>query len=98
MLKELLGEEIVEHEIVTLCRYFSIHTIKRPEQNREMVRSVIHCEISRGLWDDYDNLVHLLNHVDPTKHCYLPEKDILIVIRGGKVPLDRNLVKQFMAV
>lgn len=98
MLTELLGDEIVEHEIVALCRFFSIHAKKKPQDNREMLRSVIHGEIGRGLWDDFENLVHFLYHVDPAKREYLEEKDIFTVIRGAKVPLDRNLVKQFMAV
>lgn len=98
MLKELLGDNIVEHEIVTLCRFFSIHKKRKAEDHRELIRSVVHGEIIRGLWDDMVRLKEFMYHVDPQRREYLPEQNIWIVIRACKVPLDPAIVQQLLAV
>jgi hypothetical protein len=98
MLKELLGDNIVEHEIVILCRFFSIHKKRKAEDHRELIRSVVHGEINRGLWDDMDRLKEFIYHVNPEKLKYLPEQKIWIIIRACKIPLDPAIVQQLLAV
>ncbi|CAG9801258.1 unnamed protein product [Chironomus riparius] len=98
MLRELLQDEITEQEIVTLCRHFAIQTKKTPLEFREMVRSIVQGEIWRELWSDVDRLKEFIYHLSPNNTEYLNEKDLLKVIRGCRVPLDKAIVQQLFAV
>lgn len=98
MLRELLGDEITEHEIVTLCRHFSIPTKKSPREFREMLRSIIQGEIYRELWSDIDRMREFIYHLSPNNVEYLTEKQLMRVIRGCKIPLDIAIIQQLFAV
>jgi Ca2+-binding EF-hand superfamily protein len=98
MLRELLRDEITEQEIVTLCRHFQIATKKTPLEFREMIRSIVQGEIYRELWCDVIRLKEFIYHLSPNNVEYLSEPDLLKVIRGCRVPLDKAIVKQLFAV
>ena len=98
LLMELLGDDIVEQEIVTLCRHFSMQLHRDPKDHRETMRSLIHQEIYRNIWDDLVNMKEFIYHLDPEQRHYLPEKTLRTVIRGSRVPIDIALIDQLFAV
>lgn len=98
MLRNLLSDEITEHEIVTLCRHFGIETRKSKREFREMIRSIVQGEIFRGLWCDIDRLKEFIYHLSPTNVDYLSESQLRRVIKGCKIPLDDAIIKQLFEV
>lgn len=98
LLKDLLGDAIVEHEIVTLCRHFAVETKVSPRVHREEIRSIVQGEISRDLWEDLDRTKEFIQHLSPEKVDFLSEQKILTTIRGCRVPLDIAIVRQMFEV
>lgn len=98
MLLELFGDNIVEQEIVTLCRFFSLQKHHDPKVHREKMRSLLHLEIYRNIWDDLTCLKQFIYHLDPERREYLPENVLRTVLRGSRVPLDVSLIDQFFTV
>lgn len=97
-LKDLLGEAIVEHEIVTLCRHFAIETKDSPRAHRETVRSIVQGEILRELWDDLDRTKEFIYHLSPDNTKFLSEPKMLTMIRACRLPLDSMIVRQMFEV
>lgn len=98
MLKDLLVDAIVEHEIVTLSRFFAIREKKFPEEFREKIRSMVQGEIVRGLWEDIQRSRELIGHLSPDNTNFLPEEVVWKVIRGCRVPIDKAQAEQMMKV
>lgn len=98
LLKDLLGEAIVEHEVVTLCRHFAVETKESPRKNREAVRSIVQGEIIRELWDDIERTKEFIYHLSPENFEYLSEQKMMKVVRGCRVPLDVMIVSQMFDV
>jgi Ca2+-binding EF-hand superfamily protein len=98
MLRYLLGNEITEHEIVTLCRHFAIETPKSPRDFRDMIRSIVQGEIFRGLWSDMDRLKEFIYHLSPTNVEYLSERQLRRVIKACRIPLDDAIIRQLFEV
>lgn len=98
LLKDLLGEAIVEHEIVSLCRHFAVETKESPLAHREEVRSIVQGEIVRELWDDIERTKEFIYHLSPGNVCHLNDKNMLCVIRGCRIPLDKAIVRQMFEV
>jgi len=98
LLTELLGNEIVEQEIVTLCRHFAVEPKKSPREHREQVRSIVQGEIYRELWDDMDRLKEYLYHMTPEKMDFLTDQQCMTTIRACKIPLDIAIIKQLFTV
>lgn len=98
LLKDLLGEAIVEQEIVTLCRHFSVETKQSPREHREEVRSIVQGEVLRELWDDMERTLEFIYHLSPENVDFLSEQKVLTVIRACRVPLDIAIVQQMFEV
>lgn len=98
LLKDLLGEAIVEQEIVTLCRHFAVETKESPRAQRENVRSIVQGEIIRELWDDLDRTKEFIYHLSPDNVDYLSDKQMSTVIRGCRIPLDIAIIRQMFEV
>lgn len=98
LLKDLLGEAIVEHEVVTLCRHFAVETKESPRVNREAVRSIVQGEIIRELWDDIERTKEFIYHLSPENVAFLSDERMMKVIRACRVPLDIMIVRQMFAV
>lgn len=98
LLRDLLGETIVEHEIVTLCRYFAVETKESPRANREHVRSIVQGEIIRELWDDIERTKEFIYHLSPENVKFLIDQKMCTIIRGCRIPLDTMIVKQMLEV
>lgn len=98
MLRNLLGNEITEHEIVTLCRHFAVETRKSPRDFRDMIRSIVQGEIFRGLWCDMERLKEFIYHLSPTNVEFLSETQMRRVIKGCKIPIDDAIIRQLFEV
>lgn len=98
LLIDLLGDAIVEHEVVTLCRHFAVDTKQSPRVHREEVRSIVQGEIYRDLWDDLERTKEFIQHLSPEKVDFLSEQKILTIVRGCRVPIDIAIVRQMFEV
>lgn len=98
LLKGLLGDAIVEQEIVTLCRHFAVETKESPRAHRETVRSIVQGEIIRELWDDLERTKEFIYHLSPDNVDFLSAQKVLTVIRGCRIPLDIAIVRQMFEV
>lgn len=95
---EVLGNGIVEHEIITLCRYFSAEQKTVNVCEREKVRSVIHMEIIRHLWNDLDRLQEYLYHLEPKQCDFITERKLISAIRGSRIPINIELTENLFSV
>ena len=98
ILIELLGDRIVEQEIVTLCRKFAAEPDLSNICDKEMVRSTIHAEFNRHLWDDLQRTREHLYHLEPSTYKYMSQKKLLSAIRACKMPLDYALIEKMFMV
>lgn len=95
---DVLGDDITEHEIVTVARYFSAEHKAETHCNRDLIRSVVHLELNRALWDDLDRLQEHLYHIDPTNSGYMSEALLRSAIAACRIPLKPTLVGFMFAV
>ncbi|XP_043275434.1 EF-hand domain-containing family member C2-like [Venturia canescens] len=86
-----LGDQIVEHEIITIARAHSSDE-KRNFITREFVRRLIHTEITRLLWNELDRLKEYIHHVDEARTGYLPRSELWTILRGSKIPVDPEIL------
>lgn len=98
LLKDLLRDAIVEHEIVTLCRFFAYEQKESPRVHREAVRSIVQGEVFRELWDDMDRTKEFIYHLSPENEEYLSDQKVFKIIRACRIPLDIEIVRQMFAV
>nr|XP_012139231.1 PREDICTED: EF-hand domain-containing family member C2-like isoform X3 [Megachile rotundata] len=83
--------KITEHEIITIARHFTSYD-KKEFFNREYIRRIIHTEILRHLWIDFDRLEEDLHHWDRKRSGFLPRNTVFTALRGARVPLDVELI------
>lgn len=98
MVIDLLDNNIVEHEIITLCRHFSAETEVLVPYDKEVIRSAVHAELNRHLWDARAKILPHIYHVAPNNNGYLPQKMAVSVTRACKLPLDIALIEKMIAV
>lgn len=98
LLTDLLVNAIVEHEIVTLTRFYAIKNKSVPMDFRENIRQMVQGEITRGLWEDIQRSRELIGHLSPDNTSFLPEQIVWKVIRGCRVPIDKAQAAQMMKV
>lgn len=98
MIIALLGSNIVEHEIVTLCRHFSAETEVKVPYDKEVIRSAVHAELFRSLWDDRARIRQHIYHLAPHNNGFLPQKTMISVIRACKLPFDIALIEKLISV
>ncbi|XP_012262352.2 EF-hand domain-containing family member C2-like [Athalia rosae] len=90
-----LGDQITEHEMITLARYYSSHE-KKERHTREYIRSLVHGELTRQLWTDVERLEEDLHHVDRARTGYLPRDELYTIIRGCRLALDIELLNSML--
>nr|XP_029712249.1 EF-hand domain-containing family member C2-like [Aedes albopictus] len=98
MLLELLGDQIVEQEIVTLCRQFSAETKKHFSCDKELVRSAIHGELTRQLWNDLERTKEHMYHLDPAANGWMSPRNIVVTVKACRIPLDNALIDAMLEV
>ncbi|KAI4488135.1 hypothetical protein M0804_004983 [Polistes exclamans] len=90
-----LGDQITEHEIITVARHYSSHE-KKIFHTREYVRQLVHTELNRDIWNEADRLKEDLLHWDRQKIGYLPRNTIYAVVRACRIPLDIELINSML--
>ncbi|CAG5095489.1 Similar to efhc2: EF-hand domain-containing family member C2 (Danio rerio), partial [Cotesia congregata] len=86
-LYKYLGNDIVEHEIITTARHYAMK--EKPERDlREDIRRLIHNELKRFLWDDLDRLEEDIKHWDPAGSGFLPPSQVYTILLAPIVPMS----------
>ncbi|XP_062554556.1 EF-hand domain-containing family member C2 [Armigeres subalbatus] len=98
MLLELLNDQIVEQEIVTLCRQFSAESKKDVSCDKELVRSAIHGELTRQLWNDLERTKEHMYHLNPIAEKWMSPRDIVVTVKACRIPLDKALIDAMLEV
>lgn len=94
----LLCDSITEHEIVTLVRHFSAERKLDNQCDRETIRSVVHWELNRKLWDDMARLKEHLYHLDPVTTGFMSPRELASALMACRLPLSVALVQKMFAV
>ncbi|XP_061390960.1 EF-hand domain-containing family member C2 [Musca vetustissima] len=93
-----LGDNITNHEIITLCRYFSAEQAPPITCNRETVRAAVHLELKRNLWNAIDEMKEYLFHLNPLHKPYLSEAKIRSALKGCRLPFPQELIDDMIKV
>ncbi|KAG6456585.1 EF-hand domain-containing family member C2 isoform X1 [Manduca sexta] len=97
-LKEIMCEKMAEHEFLTIIRYFRGDTGIEKSPRREMIRSLVFTELTRGLWDDRARLREGLLHADDAGSGVLPMERLRQVLRAHRLPLNPDLMECMLQV
>ncbi len=97
-LSDLLASNITEHEIVTVARYFSAEAAPSNVCNRDIIRSTVHWELSRNLWDDIERLEEHLYHLMGDIFGFISENILFKAIRACRLPLKPSLIQNMFSV
>ncbi|XP_051167198.1 EF-hand domain-containing family member C2-like [Leptopilina boulardi] len=92
-----LGENITEHEIITIARHYSSRE-KREFNSRDYIRALVHTEINRFLWTELDRLEEDILHLDRTRTGYLSRNELYRILRGCRIPLNVELLNTMLDV
>lgn len=93
-----LGENITNHEIITLCRFFSAEQAPPITCNRETVRAAVHLELKRNLWNAIDEMKEYLFHLNPLNKPFLSEAKIRSALKGCRLPFPQELIDDMIQV
>lgn len=97
----LLQERITDHEIITVARHFASESraaAVAPQCDRETVRSIVHSDLNRGLWDDLDRVREHLYHLQGGQAEYVRPPVLRSAVMACRLPLQPVLVDHMMAV
>ncbi|XP_075977828.1 EF-hand domain-containing family member C2-like [Anticarsia gemmatalis] len=97
-LKEVMCEKMTEHEFITLIRFFRGDPGKEKDPRREMVRSLVFSELTRGLWDDRDRLREGLMHADENGAGVLSVERTRQLLRAHRLPINPDLMDCMLQV
>lgn len=93
-----LGDNITNHEIITLCRYFSAEQAPPDTCNRDTVRAAVHLELKRYLWNSMDEIKEHLHHINPTNKAFVPESKLRSTLKGCRMPFSQELIDDMLKV
>lgn len=94
----VLGDNITDHEIITLCRYFSAEQAPPNTCNRDTIRAAVHLELKRSLWNAVDELKEYLFHINPSNKPFLSEIKLRSALKGCRLPFSQELIDDIMLV
>lgn len=102
-LRELMGNNISDHEIVTFVRYFSSkksESLKIAELNtRSKIQTIVHTTLANELWDDLDRLKKHFFLVGQTyPKGFIPAERLRSLMRQAKIPIVNILADKMFAV
>lgn len=89
---EAMGDELSEHEILALGRHYIEDCAEDPEKEKKSLRELIHDELRRNLYEDYEKLRECFLHFDPAKTGNTSLADTYSILRGSKIPLSNNII------
>lgn len=100
-LRELLGKDITEHEIVTFLRYFDVDkSVKKTQAyNRSTIQSMVHKVLANQIWEEIETLKHHIDATDPLKNsCFIPKEKLCSIIKGCRFPIKGILLNHMFLV
>ncbi|KAM3965215.1 EF-hand domain-containing family member C2 [Aphomia sociella] len=97
-LKEIMWEKMTEHEFLTIIRHFRGDSGKEKSPRREMIRSLVFTELTRGLWDDRERLREGLRHSDENGTGVLSVHRMRQLLRAHRLPLNLDLMDCMLQV
>lgn len=101
-LRELLGNRITEHEIITFLRYFSAdreQSTKPQALNRTTVQAFVQMSLTNELWDDMESLKEFIYDFDRENHNgFMPPAKIRTIIKGSRVPIKDAMINDMFSV
>ncbi|XP_034477117.1 EF-hand domain-containing family member C2 [Drosophila innubila] len=98
LLSYLSKESLLNHEIVTVCRFFSAEQMPPPSCDRNHVRAAAQLELKRALWNNAEELTEHLSHINPTCKPYISEAQVRSTLRGCRLPFSLELVEDILQV
>lgn len=101
-LRELLGDQITEHEIFTFLRYFDARKQMKESTHvydRSTVQSMVQMAIANKLWDDFDAIKELIYDFDPENHNgFMKSAKLRSIIKGCRLPIKDILINDMFSV
>ncbi|XP_045498047.1 EF-hand domain-containing family member C2-like [Colias croceus] len=97
-LKEIMCEKMTEHEFLTLIRHFRGDPGQEKSPRREMIRSLVFSDLTRGLWDDRERLKEALLHADANGLGVLPAPRLRQLLRANRLPINTDLMDCMLQV
>ncbi|XP_041979568.1 EF-hand domain-containing family member C2-like [Aricia agestis] len=97
-LREIICEKMTEHEFITLIRYFRGDPGAERNPRREMIRSLVFSELTRGLWDDRERLREGLAHADEVGAGVLSPHRLRQLLRAHRLTLSTDLMDCMLQV
>ncbi|XP_046392525.1 EF-hand domain-containing family member C2-like [Ischnura elegans] len=92
-IKEVLGEQITDHEILTLARAFPGRVECRENLSLDHLRPIVHTEIRRNIYHGLERLGEHLKSRDRCKQGWLPRKEIWACLRASKLPVQQEILE-----
>ncbi|RZC36583.1 EF-hand domain-containing family member C2 [Asbolus verrucosus] len=95
---DILGDDFTEHEMITISRAFPAPVAFPEKYDRKEIRAIALTELKRGLWDDLVRLKEYFVMRDPEKRGVLTKKECYTVIRGCRLPLEKEIIEKILEV
>ncbi|GBP85144.1 EF-hand domain-containing family member C2 [Eumeta japonica] len=97
-LKEIMCDKMTEHEFITLIRHFRGDAENDKLPRREMIRSLVFTELTRGIWDDRTRLLEGFRHADEGLTGVLSEHRVKQLLRAHRLPINPILMECMLTV
>lgn len=100
-LRDLLGEKITEHEIITFLRYFNADKSAKKSQahNRLTIQSMVQTALANCYWDDLPLLKERIYCMGPLNQngCMAPNR-LCSILKGCRFPIKGVLLGDMFSV
>lgn len=100
-LRELLGRNITEHEIVTFLRYYRARkSMQQPElYDRSTMKSLVQMTLKNQLWDDMQAVKEFMYDAEPQNHnSFITPCKLAMIVKGCRIPIKENLLRDMFAM
>ncbi|KAG8235664.1 hypothetical protein J437_LFUL016037 [Ladona fulva] len=91
-MKDVLGDKITDQEILTLARAFPAKTGSMDGITLAQLRPLVHTELHRNLFHEYDRMAEDLLKRDITRSGWLTKKEIWASCRACQIPLSLDIL------
>ncbi|XP_066601113.1 EF-hand domain-containing family member C2-like [Prorops nasuta] len=95
-LTKYLGDDITEHEMITIARHFSREEKENVSAMRDYVRSLVHTELQKSGWNGLDRLSEDIAHWDRAKTGFLSRDTLYRIVRGCRLPINIDLLNSML--
>ncbi|KAJ9574140.1 hypothetical protein L9F63_008473, partial [Diploptera punctata] len=92
ILKEVMGKNITDHELITLARHYNARCIKEM-YTKDSLRGIVHVELKRFLFNAMERLHESFLLKDPERTGFVPRHTAYAICRGAKLPIDKELLE-----